>query len=642
MYNRLSQLITLTLILLTPLVFWTLTSNLFNFSKLLVILTLGLILGLAYFFTTIVSKSLVFPKSTLATTLVLFILAIAASLVMNQEGRPEALAGKGALLLVLPLISLFLMAGHHSHKLTRTITFALMGTGCILAIHSLLQLTFLSTLSSLPSFMQTKLFTPTGDYLTTLILIILGTSASINQLKTDTSSSKFIYLLLTLLGVVSSVAIISLMLPGSPLSLTLIPYKESWAITLDALKSTRSLFFGVGLANYSLLFTAVKPLSLNLTSLWSSLPQSGTSELLTLFATTGILGGLSFIYLSLESLRAARNTDLYFPLLILVLALILTPGTIVLYLLFFVCLSSLTKEGALGDLNLAKLSSLIGIVGILTLSLGYLYSLRPIISERYITLAKTALKNNDGKRVYDYHLQAIKYYPQMTTYHLSFAETNLSLASALSQKENLSDEDKSTISTLIQQAISESKKATALRPNYSNAWLTLAKVYRNLINVATGADAFAIDNYAQAIKLDPANPALRVEFGGLFYQLAINAKDPKDKDNYLGRAKTEFQTAIQLKPNYPNAYYNLAKIGEATADYENAYLAMQKTISLLGPDNVDLGKATAELENLKSKLPKPTPTPSPSPAVKSTEASDLATPSPLPSPFATDTIRLNE
>jgi tetratricopeptide (TPR) repeat protein len=516
-----------------------------------------------------------------------------------------------------------------------------MFTSIILALHSLLQLTVLSSVSILPGFMQTKLFTPTGDYLTTLILIILGIGSAIPKLNSDNLKSKSLSLITILLGTISSVAIISLMLPGSILSLTLIPYKETWSITLDALKSLRSLFLGVGIANYSSHFTAVKPLSLNATSLWNTLPQTGTSELLTLFTTTGILGGFALILIFIQSLRESKNTALYFPIIIATIALIFTPASIPLYVIYFVMIASLShSEPTKLDLT-PKTAIVIGIFGISLLITGYAYSLRPIIAEFYISKAQAALKNSDGKGVYDNSLKAIQFYPRMTIYHMSFADTNMSLATALSQKQGLSDEEKTTISTLIQQAVSEGKNAVTLRPNYSSAWLTLAKIYRNLINVASGADTYAIENYARAVALDPANPSLRIEFGGIFYQLGVSAKEQKDKDIYFGRAKSEFQTAIQLRANLPNAYYNLSKLYETTNDYEGAYLAMQKTLSLLGPDNPDLDRATAELATLKTKLPKPTtaPTTPPSTSTESSLApSDLATPSPLPSPLPSGSL----
>jgi hypothetical protein len=238
----------------------------------------------------------------------------------------------------------------------------------------------------------------------------------------------------------------------------------------------RSLFFGVGLANYSLLFTAVKPLSLNAGSLWSAVPQTGTSELLTLFTTTGILGGLTMILLFIHSLKLSRGSDLYLPILLTVIAFVLTPGSLSLYVLFFLMISAIDHHEVSTVSLHPQLALGLGIAGIILILVGYGYSLKPALAEYYMSLAQTSLKNNDGKGVYDNHLKAIQLYPRMTVYHMSFADTNMSLASALSQKQNLSDEEKTTVSTLVQQAVSEGKTATSLRPNYSGAWVSLAKI----------------------------------------------------------------------------------------------------------------------------------------------------------------------
>jgi tetratricopeptide (TPR) repeat protein len=185
--------------------------------------------------------------------------------------------------------------------------------------------------------------------------------------------------------------------------------------------------------------------------------------------------------------------------------------------------------------------------------------------------AQLALTQNDGKAVYDNHRSALGFYPGMSGYNTSFATVNLSLASALSQKSDLTDTDRENIAQLIQQSVQSGKSATSLRPNDAAAWVTLATTYQNLINVAEGSDQFTVDAYARAISLDRANPQLRIQFGGLLMQLGNSAKDEQVKTIYLDRAQNEFQTAIQLKPDYGNAYYNLAKLLESRGKYEEAW-----------------------------------------------------------------------
>jgi tetratricopeptide (TPR) repeat protein len=154
---------------------------------------------------------------------------------------------------------------------------------------------------------------------------------------------------------------------------------------------------------------------------------------------------------------------------------------------------------------------------------------------------------------------------------------------------------------------------------------------------ADGAEDLAINNYAQAITLDPANPSLRIELGGIFYQLASTVEDRDTANSYLIRAVEEFSTATQLKSDYANAWYNLAKAYELADNIELAYQAMQQAIASLDVNSPDLDLATQELSTLKAKLPSPTPS---ADTQTRRDTDTLTTPSPLPSPISGGPIEL--
>lgn len=642
MISKLSNFSISILLFLSPIFYWTLTPNFFATPKQTLLLLVTIILALIYGFRIYSTKSLPLPKSSLTLPLALFFFAILLNILLVQEGRAESLSGKGSTLLLLPLFVYLLLTQTNYSKLVTNLKIAILSSTFILAIHSLLQLTLLHSLTSLPLFMQTTSFTLTGSYLTTLTLLLIGASLAIVEIKHSHLNKYFLFSTL-LTAIISSVAIISLMLPGGSLALTQIPYIESWSIALDALKSSRTLFVGVGLANFSSLYTSVKPLTLNMTSLWNTLPQYGSSELITLLATTGLTGALSLLLLMLKGVTSSLKSPLLIPFSVSALALIFTPGSLPLYLIFFVLLAVLhpfeTKQ-----LPLSPSSAWLGsfIVIIFALTLGYFQS-KPYLAEYHMRQAQLALSENDGKSVYEHHLQAISYYPHMANYHLSLSDVNFSLASSLSQKPELTDSDRDNISLLVQQSIQEAKIAINLRPNSSAGWVTMAKIYRNLIGVAEGSQQFAIQAYSQAISLDPANPNLRVEFGGLFYQLAQSAASPEDRNAQLARAVQEFQVAIKLKSDYANAYYNLAKSFELASIYPEAVNAMQQALAYTSPESLDYQKAQSELEVLKAKIPKQPPTPSPTPTQQDNlEESTLSTPSPLPSPLPGGPIELEQ
>lgn len=635
MTSRFVTIIYAALIFLIPLFFSTLTPNFISTPKeiILTISTILILLSLA--FHTLIHKKITLPNISIATPLLVFILSIIASLYFNPEGRPEALGSKGLILILLPVITFFL-SGALTLSLQKLILNLLIVTSNLLSLHSLLSLTFLHNSPYLPSYMQNISFTPTGSYLTTLIFIISGFTLGLGLLKQAHTNFKPFLIFSLILNITGAVAIISLLLPGSALAPNLISYTASWSIALDALKSLRSLLFGIGLSNYTLLYSAVKPVSINLTPLWNTLPSTGTSELLTLLPTAGIIATLSLLYLMFKAIIRSINTPLFFTTILIVASFFLIPATLPLYFLFFLFISLTDPTASPHPLSLHFSQFIASFLLILTLILVYLTA-PSYLSEYYMRQAQLALESNDSQRVYDLHLKAIKFSPKISNYHLSFAEINFRLASALSQKDSLSDTDRETITNLIKQSVLSGKSGIELRPNDSKTWLTVAKIYQNLINIADNSDTFAEQTFARALSLDRANPLLNLEYANLLSQLATNQKDPAQAALLRSRAISAMQITLQIKPDYANAYYNLAKLYESSQDFPRAISAMQEGLKYLPTSSTDYQQALTELENLKAKAPKPVesslPTPSPSPT-------NLLTPSPLPSPLSGGPISL--
>ncbi len=158
----------------------------------------------------------------------------------------------------------------------------------------------------------------------------------------------------------------------------------------------------------------------------------------------------------------------------------------------------------------------------------------------------------------------------------------------------LSEQDRQNISQAIQAAIAEGKAAISLNPQKAQNWENLAQIYRNIINTAQGADVWTISSYQRAIVADPQNPVYRLNLGGVYYSLG----------NFEEASKI-FEQAVILKPDWPNAYYNLAWANFQKQKYQEAVSAMENVIRLLDPkkDKNDYEKAKKELEEFKKKLP---------------------------------------
>lgn len=634
------------MVVIASLLFIPSTPNFFTTAKQYAVIIGVSALIISWGITAFRKQEIVSTKSVLHVPLLLFAIAIGFNIFVNKEGWLEAMTGRGSLYIAAAALAYFASV-ITSPAVRKGFIYGLIGSTGVLAFHSLLQLTVLYRLESLPAYMATRAFTPAGSPLTALTLLIIGAAATFYYAaRTAKAASQYPLFVLGTLQTIAVVAYISLMLPGSELSPNLIPYNASWAVTLDALKSSKSVFFGVGLANFSSLFTAVKPLGLNAGTQWNIFPASASSELLQLLATAGLTGLGTFLLVALRGIaHRGKNTGVHAVLrLIAILSFVsflVTPASLASVILFFVSIGLLSdgeeKNTPLSPAWKGAALAVSVVAGIAVL----FYSTRAYAAEAHMYRAQKALSANDGRAVYAEHLKAIRLIPGTASYRLSYSQVNLSLASALSQKTDLTEAEREQVTVLVQQAIREAKLAVSLRPNDVRGWQNLGSIYRNLINVADGADQFAITSYAQAVVLDPGNPALRVEFGGLLYQLATSTKDENTKNGLLARAVQEFQTAIQLKNDYANGYYNLSKALESAGNTQGAYAAMQKAVAGLDPTSPDLEKAAAELETLKAKLPKPTPSPTPNPQTDAV-AGDLSEPSPLPSPLPGGPIELPE
>lgn len=646
-FSRFASSVLSLLVFALPLVFTTLTPNFYTTPKQLVIIIAILSLLLFQIISLIFHRRLTIIKSPLLVPLGFFILAVFLSLVANPEARTEGFAGYGLTYLTGCLLAFYANFASSEKTAVKNFFIALVATTFLLALHSLFQLTLLTKVN-LPDFMNSRAFTPTGNPLTTLVLLIIGSVAAFfygsQKLK---GFAQYLIFAAGIVTTIAAVALASLMLPGNELAPSLLPYQASWSIALDALKGLKSFFFGVGLANFSPLYTAVKPLSLNASSLWNTTPSSATSELLQLMTTMGIVGLVSFLLFPFSIFknrpRLDKNSQILIPVFLTALfALFLAPISLPLSALFFISLGLLAPKQEVEQSLTTPLASLVALcLGFIMAIPGYYY-LRFFLAELNIRQAQLAISNNDGLTVYNRSIQAVKLVPTMTSYRLSYSQVNLTLASSLSQKPDLTEADRSQITTLVSQAIREAKVATTLRPSDARTWLNLGSIYRQLINVAEGADQFALTAYQQAIALDRGNPAIRVDYGGLLFQLANIEENQDVKNTLLSQAITELTSAIQLKNDYANAYYNLSKVLEAAGNIQGAYNAMTQAVASLDPSSPDLETAKHDLSNLQAKLPQPSPTPSPNPAGPSPIDTELVAPTPLPSPLEGGPIELEE
>ena len=165
------------------------------------------------------------------------------------------------------------------------------------------------------------------------------------------------------------------------------------------------------------------------------------------------------------------------------------------------------------------------------------------------------------------------------------------LAANLSKESSPSAQAQQTIYTLIQQSINAARTATSVSPQNTLNWQNLASIYRSLIGFGENAESFALLSMQQSIVLDPNNPQNYLNAGGVYYQL-----------NQWEAAQRQFQIAINLKPDFANAYYNLGHALEAKGDLQGALQQYQTVKSLIATDVNNSKRMADEIAALQGRI----------------------------------------
>lgn len=408
----------------------------------------------------------------------------------------------------------------------------------------------------------------------------------------------------------------------------------SWKVTASTFRDAP--FFGTGPSSYSFNFTSYKPAEFNTLPYWNFSFDTAYNEIFQLLATLGLFGLGAFVVVLAIILRSSkRNLSLrsadtveeneasvILPALALssIVAVVLlllhatTLVSIVMTLFIFAAFMMAQKpirekvtELSLGikattadnkfDLFPVLVFGVYLVVAVFFLN----RAVRAVAADYYHRQALSQSLTN-GTATYENLQRAESLNPNIALYRVDMAQTNFALANAIALQKGpteanpqgtLTDEDKRTIQTLLSQAINEGRMAVALSPRSAANWELLGSIYRNITGVAQNALEFSLASYGQAIQRDPLNPALRVNVGGIYYA----------GQNYP-LAVRFFSDAANLKPDYANAYYNLAIAMRDNNDLANAVLVTQQLVNMLSKDtnSNDYKTAVALLADLRAKL----------------------------------------
>ncbi len=604
-----------TVVFLFPISFASISENPFVPAKLaLLVFGVGTIV-LAKSIRTILEGKLTWSVARTDFPVFLLVMAYVASTYFQTSNKMEALLLPGTTTAVVGggLLYFFINQLRSSEK--KNLVSVLFVSGVVYSILTLMAgLRLFQGINALPVYVQNPVFTPAGGYLPSVIFLLTILFAGIGLVFSSRD------LVRQSAYAISSVVILF----GLGFSLyNLIPtesnlakgtgfrspgFSTSWSVAVDSLKESPLL--GVGSANYLTAFNRFRPLEYNLTDNWQFKFATAQNYYLTAMAETGMIGVAALVLLVLSVYRFTRDSfgkksikeavthPTHLGLVFMILALSFVPASTVVLVLLFVLLGltvessetelNLSAEGAVGKTSIAAFLITTPII----IFVGYVFyrSYRILAGEYTYRKALEYISENRGVDAYDTLRKAISLNPQVDRYHSRYSQVNLALANSLAGQAKdgqITEEQRAQITQLVQQAIREARFTVQLNLLRSNGWEQLARTYQAIAPLAQGAEVFASQSYRQAIQLDPINPTLRISLGQLHYAAG-------DYENAIDI----FSLAVQVKPDLPNAYYNLAFALRENGDIDLARTAMTNVLANMDKNSPDYQVAVQALEDL--------------------------------------------
>lgn len=626
------------LLLAFPLVFTDLTTDFFALPKQILLAIVALVALLLFGARLITEAKVRLRRTPFDLPIALFgLFALISSLL--AVNRWDSLIAYVPLLFALILFYLIVNFVKSSSAVLFLISSLVIGAA-LLSIFS--SLSFFKIYLLPFDFAKAQTFTPLGSlldqalYLSLVLPIAVSLAMPVFRAKkiSDLSPKALVFLggslvLLASLGL----TIYQLATVQKPL---ILPFETGFqtafaAISQDTGRIAQGFFFGSGFGTYLTDFTRFKQATYNLNpTLWSFAFFRSSSYVLELLATVGILGLGAFGFLLIRVIKAlgeSRKNPVLTSLLLAFALSFFLPFSFIGQTMLFVLLGlfsasqGLTESKRFFEVELYFVAFKKGIIPLSTSSaqsetnvtrllpvtffvlfillggfVGF-YSYRYAASDILFRRSLVSLSKNEGLPTYNSQVSTINLFPNRDSYQRIYSQTNLALANSLASSvprgSTPSAEISQTITNLIQQSITAGRKATVISPQTAANWQNLSSIYRSLIGFGQNAEVFAIQISNQATLLDPNNPQRYLDTGGLFYQLG-----------QWEAAQRQFQIAVNLKPDFANAYYNLGHALESKGDLQAALQQYQAVKNLLANanDKDNLKRINDEIEALQKKI----------------------------------------
>ena len=429
-----------------------------------------------------------------------------------------------------------------------------------------------------------------------MLAIVLMSSLFVYILYTDLHLIKQKSILVAGLALVIALFSFVLLYPQTKQALGVQTYQhtprlaivESWIISASTL--VERPFWGSGLGTYSTVFSAYRPTSYNQYSYWLLRADRAYNPFFTLIATTGLIGLGSIIifgyFAAKNMIGLNRQNPTHKILLFFIVAnlasMLLLGGDLVTWVILFVCLGLVLQNNKtqLSEIKSPAFSMLM--VGTIALvSIVFAIKAYGTLAANYYVFRAVNSGNNVGLGL-SYLMTAVELDNTEDVYARQFVVIQLQIAKLLSEKKDLTDEDKTMFQDLISNANLIATRLVSRNPGSVANWEVLGLYYDSISGLDKNADASALDAYNNAATREPTNPEHYMSLGRIYsrqknYQAAVNA----------------FARAVQLKNDYGNAHYSLAFALRELGAYDLAVTEME-IVDRIIPDGTEQDKMIKE------------------------------------------------
>lgn len=239
------------------------------------------------------------------------------------------------------------------------------------------------------------------------------------------------------------------------------------------------------------------------------------------------------------------------------------------------------KESGLWDVVVTSLLilALLGIVALL-----YWGGLK-FRAEIYHSQAVRAMSQGNVNRAQRSEGKAVNLASFEDRYYRGLSQIYLSKISRTMGNNKLSRKQKrNRLQQLVGRANFYSGHATQLSGRNVVNWTNRGFINYSLMNYGVqGADEQAIKSYNRALELNPNNPQIYVRLARIYTTkagLASQAKQPKKKEKFFRKAERKLKKALEIKPNYSEALFQLGIVYWRNEKLDKAKNKFEKVVKL--------------------------------------------------------------